>query len=63
MARLGPINAHVCHASSSRHIERGSGVEFAPNRTHRNPIGSFRFRCGVTLTVEMQRGKSCRRST
>ncbi|CAL9190819.1 unnamed protein product [Musa hybrid cultivar] len=63
MARLGPINAHVCHAASAGHIERGSGVEFAPNHTLRNPIGSFRFRCGVTLTVEMQRGKSCRRST
>ncbi|RZR90054.1 hypothetical protein BHM03_00017881 [Ensete ventricosum] len=44
-------------------INHGSGVDFPLNRTHRNPIGSFRFQCGVTLTVEMQRGKSCGRST
>ncbi|KAJ8498986.1 hypothetical protein OPV22_009538 [Ensete ventricosum] len=62
MGRLGPITAHVCPAASSRHIEHGSGVDFPLNRTHRNPIGSFRFQCGVTLTVEMQRGKSCGRS-
>ncbi|CAL9074141.1 hypothetical protein MUK42_34630, partial [Musa troglodytarum] len=63
VARLGPITAHVCHAASSRHIGHGSSVVFAPNGTHRNPIGSFRFLCGVTLTVEMQHGKSCGRST